>query len=73
MVTSRKKEKCHNLPLISLGLIYLRKGFRRPYKRWGLYPRGIINGGVISEGDYKRRGLYPTGIINEGAYIRGGL
>ena len=52
MVTSRKKEKYHNLPLISLGLIYLRKGFRRPYKRRGLYPRGLINGGA-----YIRAGL----------------
>ena len=68
MVTSRKKEKCHNLPLISLGHKYLRTGFRRPYKRRGLYPRGIINGG-----NYIRGGLKTEGLISEGDYKRRGL
>ena len=45
------------------------------YKRRGLYPSGLRNGGayiragletegLISEGTYKRRGLHPTGLIN---------
>ena len=33
-----------NLPFMTLGLIYLRKGFRRAYKRRGLHPRGLITG-----------------------------
>ena len=32
------------LPLVSPGLIQLRKGFRWAYKRRGLYPRGLITG-----------------------------
>ena len=69
-------EICANLPCTTvkshfkaLGLYSFKRGFGWAYKRGGLYPGGLINGGG---------GLYPGGLINGGlisrwAYKRGGL